>query len=67
MMFSDKQSREKKDVDLSTLPPCQSVLKLHAMRANAVAHLWKKTLTPNFSTSLTDYCGWDTNGDIVWI
>ena len=36
--FTEKQNRENKYVDLSDLPPCQTILKLHVLRANGVAY-----------------------------
>ena len=40
--FTKKYSKENKIVDLSTLPPCSSVLRLHTMRANLVSFIWKR-------------------------
>ena len=36
----EKNMGHKKIIDLSLLPPCKSVLRLHSKRANAVAYLW---------------------------
>ena len=39
-IFEKKHKRHNKIIDLSLLPPCKSVLRLHSKRANAVAYLW---------------------------
>ena len=38
-MFENKLSREKKSVDLASIPPRQSVLNLHIRRVNIVASI----------------------------
>ena len=40
-MFQRKYDNENKIVDLSSLPPWKSVLKLHTSRAHFVAKVWK--------------------------
>ena len=40
-LFQRTYSRDNKIIDLSLLPPFQSTLKLHALRANVVAKIWK--------------------------
>ena len=46
-IFHRKYSNENKIVDLSLLPPCQSVLKLHSNRASFVAKIWKSAGDPH--------------------
>ena len=41
-IFLQNFEREKKIIDLSLLPPCQANLKLHTMRANYVASIFRK-------------------------
>jgi hypothetical protein len=45
-MFHSKYIRENKITDLSVLPPCESVLKLHTMRANTIAYVWHNLANP---------------------
>ena len=40
-LFQRRYSDNNKIIDLSLLPPCQSTLKLHALKANLVAKIWK--------------------------
>ena len=44
-LFLKKHTQQNKVIDLSLLPPCCSTLKLHVMRYNYVACIWKKTKT----------------------
>ena len=43
-IFYKKYSNENKTVDMSILPPCQSVLKLLVLRACYVSAMWKKSV-----------------------
>ena len=62
-----KNMSHNKIIDLSLLPPCKSVLKLHSKRANAVAYLQRNASNPTTEfPSLTEN-GWATTGDIEWI
>ena len=66
-LFNSKLTRSKAVVDIATLPPCQSVLRLHLLRSAYIAHNWKMTdvaLVPDFN--IADY-GWNTNGSIHWM
>ena len=66
-LFSKKYGKEHKVVDLSLLPRCQSVLKLHAERSNVVSMIWRKSLQPNINIpNLSEY-GWLSDGKIRWI
>ena len=65
-LFETTYSREDKMIDLSLLPPCQSSLRLHSLRANVVAKIWndvdKRTIhLPDF----TLYC-WNEDFRIHW-
>ena len=54
-------------IDLSLLPPCKSVLRLHSKTANAAAYLWRNAPNPTTEfPSLTEN-GWTTTDDIEWI
>ena len=62
-----KHKRHNKIIDLSLLPPCKSVLRLHIKRANTVAYLWRNASIPTIEfPSLTEN-GWATTGDSEWI
>ena len=66
-IHSKKLRQENKVVDLATLPPCKSVLKLHILRANAVAKIWKCTDAPIINVpDLKDH-GWNSDGEIQWL
>ena len=67
MKHAGRSLKKKKIIDLSLLPPCKSVLRLHSKRANAVAYLWRNASNPtNEFPSLTEN-GQTTTGDIEWI
>ena len=62
-----KHKKHNKIINLSLLPPWESVLRLHSKRANAVVYLWRKASNPTFDfPSLTEN-EWTTTGDIEWI
>ena len=63
--FTEKQKRENKYVDLSTLPPCQATLKLHTFRANRVAYLMKRSSVAQVEEPPLSDCGWDHEGRIT--
>ena len=66
-IFEKKHKRHNKIIDLSLLPLCKSVLRLHNKRANAVVYLWQNVFNPTIEfPSLTEN-GWSTTGDIEWI
>ena len=44
-ILKKKFDNEVKTVDMSTLPPCESVLRLHCERANYLAAIWKRATT----------------------
>ena len=66
-MFAKKYTNENKVVDLSVLPPCQSVLRLHSKRANYVAKIWKSSLQPIIDVSQISEHGWTMEGQIQWV
>ena len=66
-LFSKRYGNEHKVVDLSLLPPCQSVIKLHAERSNVVSMIWRKSLQSIMNIpNLSEY-GWLSDGKIRWI
>ena len=54
-------------VDISTIPPCQTVLRLHASRANMVAFIWRNAINTYVSIPDIIECGWRIDGGIQWI
>ena len=61
-----KQLVRNKTTNLSRIPPCQSVLRLHLQRASYIAHLWKNSQIPQINLPAIDESGWFSDGDIVW-
>ena len=63
-MFLKKYSSTSKIINLVLLPPCRSVLYLHAQRENYVAKIWKSsTVAWQDIPNITDH-GWFDNGEI---
>ena len=65
-LFDKKYVRQGKAIDISLLPPCQSSLRLHMLRSNVIAKIWKLSderfiPLPDFSTF-----GWNETLDIDW-
>ncbi len=66
-MFQKKYSKDSKIIDLALLPPCQSVLQLHAYRANFVAKIWRSSDQPQvFMPDISSY-GWTGDYEIKWL
>jgi len=66
-IFQKKNQRENKITDLALLPPCTSVLKLHATRSNAVAYLWRNSASPRIEFPSIEESGWTHTGEIFWV
>ena len=66
-LFQKKHVKEEKVIDLSMLPPCHSVLMLHAKRANFVAKIWKCSDEAQLQTPDIRMHGWDINKKIKWL
>ena len=45
---TERQTRQKENkiTDMAAFPPCESVLRLHSKRANAVAYMWRNAVNP---------------------
>ena len=65
--FHTDTGTEHKTPDISVLPPCQSVLKLHARRANYVACIWKNSLKPILDPPSILENGWLDDNSAQWI
>ena len=65
-LFEKKHKRENKIADLSSLPPCQEVLRYHCQRANYVAYIWRHSFQPMIQLEDVENHGWFQSGDIFW-
>ena len=66
-LFYNKEKREHKVTDLSTLPPCQDVLLFHAKRANMIAYIWRNSIHAHIDYPDINEHGWQSNGEIYWM
>ena len=66
-IFKKKYDNEEKSVDMSVLPPCESVLRLHCERANYLAAIWRRAniSQPLFPDAV--HYGWNTDKSILWV
>ena len=67
LLFQKKHAKENKVIDLSALPPCRNVLRIHSERANFVAKVWRSSLKNKIDEESFANHGWDEYGDIRWI
>ena len=65
-LFECTYSREDKIIDLSLLPPCRSSLRLHSLRANAVAKIWNDTDQRTVHLPDLTLHGWNEDFRIRW-
>ena len=66
-LFKKKFDNEEKTVDMSTLPPCESVLRLHCERANYLAAIWKRATTSQSLIPDAVHFGWNPDKSIMWV
>ena len=66
-LFQKKYEKEGKIIDLSMLPPCESVLLLHARRANFVAKILRSSTEPQVEIPDIRMHGWDDDKKIKWL
>lgn len=66
-LFKKKYDNEEKTVDMSTLPPCQSVLRLHCERAHFLAALWKRATISQLQNPDPSHYGWNQDKTIMWV
>ena len=52
---------------MATLPPCSSVPRLHILRANMVAAVWKRSTSVIVELPDISICGWLVDGNIQWV
>ena len=65
-LFEKKHKRENKIADLSSLPPCQAVLRYHCQRANYVADIWRHSSKLMIQLEDVENHGRFQSGDIFW-
>ena len=66
-IFSTKFENEEKCVDMSLLPPYQSVLRLHCESTNFVAAVWKRSTESQPSIPDPVHFGWNSYRTITWM
>ena len=49
------------------IPPCKSSLRLHILRTNCVASIWKNTHRATINIPDVTEHGWNDDGTIEWI
>ena len=65
--FKTKFSEEDKATDMAVLFPCRTVFILHAMRANYIACIWKRSCIPDINDPHFTSFVWDKNGNMIWV
>ena len=66
-MFEKKSRCQNKVPDLASFPPCHKVLLHHSKRSNAIAYIWKHSLSANIDYPEINECGWELDGSIHWV
>ncbi|KAG1650541.1 hypothetical protein GQR58_027914 [Nymphon striatum] len=56
-----------KSIDISLLTPCQASLRLHTLRSNVVARIWKLSDEAQIQMPDLSQHGWTINNSIRWI
>ena len=62
-ILQKKRERENKLIDLSLIPPYKSSLRLHILRMNFLASIWKNTDRATINTPDVTECSW--NADVT--
>ena len=65
-LFDKKYVRQGKAIDISLLPPCQSSLRLHILRSNIIAKIWKSSGERSINLPDLSTFGWKGNLAIDW-
>ena len=65
-LFDKKYVRQGKAIDISLLPPCQSSLRLHILRSNIIAKIWKSSGERSINLPDLSTFGWKGNLTIDW-
>ncbi|KAG1712216.1 hypothetical protein GQR58_002396 [Nymphon striatum] len=66
-LFETKYINQNKSIDISLLPPCQASLRLHTLRSNVVARIWKLSDEAQIQMPDLSQHGWTINNSIRWI
>ena len=66
-IFKKKYDNEEKTVDMSVLPPCESVLRLHCERANYLAAIWRRASISLPLVPDAVHYGWNSDKSIMWV
>ena len=64
-IFLRKFANEEKTVNMSVLPPCESVLRLCCQRANYLAGIWKRSVSSQSSILSPVYHGWNPDKSLT--
>jgi hypothetical protein len=65
-IFLQRFEKEKKVIDISLLPPCETNLKLHIIRANYVASIFRKANHLIIDLDEPTNHGWDERWEVIW-
>ena len=65
-VFWQTFNKDEKIVDLSLMPPCESTLRYHIMRANYVAYLFRQADHLMMHLESPERHGWDADEKVVW-
>ena len=65
-LFVQKIERERKIIDLSLLPPCKENLRIHILRANYVAMMFRQADGLMLQLGSPADHGWDEKGSVRW-
>ena len=63
-IYDKKYTKENKVIDMAALPSCSPNLRLHILRSNMVASLWKRSTTASFIMPDISQHGWDLDRNI---
>ena len=66
-IFYKKCKQEGIITDLSVMPPCKPVLRLHTQSANYVAKIWKSSMENEVNCPDITRHGWNEDGSIKWV
>eukprot|EP00794_Sanderia_malayensis_P014842 gene14842-biopygen11931 len=66
-IFEKKFIQQNKVIDISLLPPCFASLRLHTLRANVIARIWKQADQAIIELPDLAQHGWDAMNEIKWI
>ena len=66
-LFQKTYQQKNKIIDLSLLPPCQQTFRLHSLRCNFVAKIWKNSDVCTLQEPTITNHGWTGEREIQWI